>query len=400
MAVNFTIYGGLVQLSGTRIEIKVTNDAITGESPRALLKATSTDGAVPGGPFEDSKPWTMTSDTAGYAVFDFSEYFDAPVDYDFTYPYGDAVAVKHALRAFDLDILAGASYIDDDEESETYGEKQETWQDAANAVSIRILKGGLSQHRQSVYAENESTFYADFIQGNKFLTYRPDKQKIAYAQPVRLWYLLPGTESVTYDLKVVYTAADGTETTLTYPVDLDPDGLYEFVLDPVKHGIPSDAQKFVVYLASGETLITEQRTFVIDSKDYEKNTFLFFTNSLGGIDDLWFTGAVKFSLSASGETGSVELDRSATQKDRSVMVTSSSGSRKWFVYPGNRLTEDDMDYLQDFIYSRQKWLVLNGYIIPVNLELDEFELTDSIADLVINEELEFELTEAHSNNYF
>ncbi len=400
MAVNHSIYGGIVQLSGNRVEIEVLNDDLKGESPRALLKAISTDGAVAGGPFIDSKPWTVQQDESGKAIFDFSEYLDAPVDYGFTFPYGESIAVKHPLRAFDLNILAGASYIDNVPASADYGKKLELWQNEANAVSIRILKGGMSQQRQAQYKESGLNFYQDFIQGNKWLTHRPDNQRISYNQPVRLWYLLPGAETVHYQLVLIYWRPGAQSVVTTFDVDLDPDGLYEFVLDPAKLNLPEDITQFTVFLADGYTTIGESRTFIIDPEFYENNTYLFAANSLAGIDDHWFTGAVKLLLNTDGENGIQALDRNATTKDRSVVVTSKSGSRKWSIFPGNRLNVAEMESLQDLLYSKFIWLVWNNQIVPVNLENGEFELTGTMRDLIINDELELVFIEANQNNHF
>jgi len=403
MAINHSIYGGPVQLSGNLVEIEVTNNDIKGESPRALLKAISTDGAVPGGPFKDSRDWRPLDppvEGSGKAIFDFQEYLDAPTKYNFTHPYGEPIAIKHPLRAFDIDILAGASYIDNVLASATFGKKIELWQDVAAAVSIRILKGGMSQDRQAQYNESATNFYQDFIQGNKFLTHRPNFQRISYMQPVRLWYLLPETEPVTRSLKVEYLTAASELVELDFEITLDPDGLYEFVLDPAKLGLPADAKQFAVFQFDGETQIGERRTFIIDPKHYENNTFLFFANSLAGIDDTWFTGAIKLLMNSEGETGVQQLDRNATTRDRSVIETKSTGSRKWSIFPGNRLNVAEIEALQDFIYSRFRWLVWEGRVIPVNLERGEFELTNTMRDLIINDELEFVLTEGHSNNHF
>lgn len=407
MTINHSIYGGIVQLSGNRVEIEVTNDDIKGESPRALLKAISTDGAVAGGPFVDSRPWLPLDPAvagSGKAIFNFQEYLDAPTDYNFTHPYGEPIAIKHPLRAFDIKILAGASYLDNDPThvpplENTYGKKIELWQ-AGDGIPIRILKGGLSQDRQAQYNEAATNFYQDFIQGNKFLTHRPNFQHISYMQPIRLWYLLPETAQVTRSLVVEYTTSTGLVNVLSFEITLDPDGLYEFILDPVKLGIPEDAKQFKVYQSAAETVIGDVRTFIIDSTYYENNNFLFFANSLSGIDDLWFTGAVKLLINSAGETGIQPLDRNATTRDRSVVETQSTGSRKWSVFPGNRMSVADMESLQDFIYSKFRWLVWNGRIIPVNLERGEFELTNTMRDMIINDELEFVLVEAHSNNHF
>ena len=258
----------------------------------------------------------------------------------------------------------------------------------------------MSQDRQAQYNEAATNFYKDFIQGNKFLTHRPNFQHISYMQPIRLWYLLPETAQVTRSLVVEYTTSTGSVNVLSFEITLDPDGLYEFILDPVKLGIPEDAKQFKVYQSAAETVIGDVRTFIIDSTYYENNNFLFFANSLSGIDDLWFTGAVKLLINSEGETGIQPLDRNATTRDRSVVETQSTGSRKWSVFPGNRMSVADMESLQDFIYSKFRWLVWNGRIIPVNLERGEFELTNTMRDMIINDELEFVLIAAHSNNHF
>jgi hypothetical protein len=101
-----------------------------------------------------------------------------------------------------------------------------------------------------------------------------------------------------------------------------------------------------------------------------------------------------------GETGLQTLDRNATTRDRQVVVTGKSGSRKWSIFPGNRLDVAEIEALQDLIYSKFIWLVWKGRTIPVNLENGEFELTDTMRDMIINNELEFIFTEANQNNHF
>jgi len=409
--INHSIYGGIVQLSGNSVEIEVTNDDIKGESPRALLKVISIDGAVPGGPWPESKEW-LPLDTpvegSGKAIFDFQEYFDAAVKYSFTFPYGDAVAVKHPLRAFDLSLLAGCSYIDNDithytpdnPETNTYGTKMIFWQAVENAVPIRILKGGISQHQKSLYNEAGTNFYQDFIQGNKFLTNRPDNQKIAYDQPLRLWYIIPETEQVLRQLIVEYTDSTGAVTVLSEDITLDPDGEYEFILDPAKWGIPADAKQMSVYQSSGGVQVGEKRTFIFDSKYYENSTFFFFSNSKSGIDDFWMTGAIKTGLPIESKTGIQTLGRDAVTQNRGVVVTGKAGSRKWTIFLGNRLSVDDMEALQDLLYSKNVWIVWKGQTVPVNLEDGDFNLTDTMRDLLINDELELVFNEGHKNSYY
>jgi len=406
--INHSIYGGIVQLSANNVEIEVTNDDIMGESPRALLKVISTDGAVAGGPFIDSKEWIEQDDDTWLAIFDFQEYFDAPVDYGFTFPYGNDIAIKHPLRAFDLSILAGCSYIDNDithytpdvPETNTYGTKIELWQAVENAVPIRILKGGISQHQKSLYNEAGINFYQDFIQGNKFLTNRPNNQRIAYDQPLRLWYMLPETEQVSRQLIVEYISATGETVVLSENITLDPDGEYEFILEPVKWGIPADAVQMSVYQSSGGVQVGEKRTFIFDSKYYENSTFFFFSNSKSGIDDFRMTGAIKTGLPIESKTGIQTLGRDATTKNRGVVVTGKTGSRKWSIFPGNRLTADEMEALQDLLYSKFVWIVWKGQTVPVNLEDGDFELTDTMKDLFINDDLELVFTEGHKNSHF
>ena len=409
--INHSIFGGIVQLSGNSVEIEVTNDDVKGESPRALLKVISTDGAVAGGPFIDSKEWIALDvpvEGSGKSIFDFQEYFDATVNYGFTFPYGDDIAVKHPLRAFDLSILAGCSYIDNDithytpdvPETNTYGTKIELWQSVENAVPIRILKGGISQHQKSLYNEAGTNFYQDFIQGNKFLTNRPNNQKIAYDQPLRLWYIIPETEQVSRQLIVEYIDSTGATTVLSYDITLDPDGEYEFILDPAKLGIPADAVQMSVYQSDGGVQVGEKRTFLIDSQYYENNTFFFFSNSKSGIDDFWMTGAIKTALPIESKTGIQTLGRDAVTQNRSVVVTGKTGSRKWSIFPGNRLSVEDMEALQDLLYSKFVWIVWRGQIVPVNLEDGDFELTDTMRDLTINDELELTFTEGHKNSHY
>lgn len=393
MAVDFTIYGGLVQLSGTTIEIEVTNDDVQGDSPRALLRATSQVDAttgkdqIEGGPFEDSKSWTD-----GMAIFDFSEYFDAPAKFAFTYPGSSTLAIKHPSRAFNLDILAGESHEDEN------GDKQENWQDAGNAVAIRILKGGLSQWAQAKYNEAGTNFYEDFILGNKFLTDRPDNQKISPSQPVRLWYLLPGEDPVDYNLVVDYIDAAGDENIVNHAITIDPDGLYEFVVDPASLGLPTGVKQYTIYLADGDTQITDSRTFIIDYSYYTgNNTFVLFSNRYSGIDDAWFTGEVKLIMPHQAETGQQKLDRTATTQDPSLIVTSQTGQRKWTIAPGNRISKQQALHLQDLIYAKHRWLLVDGEIIPVTLESGDKNITDTANPIYGDQTLTF--VEAHQN-YF
>ncbi len=387
-----TVPAGTFHLSGNPIRVLIAGASAPAGAIdyKILLKVTSVDGVLTGGPFVDA----IAPDGSGDAEFDVSGVVDQPMDKSFEWPllgglnpYGD--------QTIDINFTPGERYIDED------GELVENFGTAS--ATHYVIKGGVSFKQLGVYYDESSSFYAEFVTGSKFLTRMPLRQTVHPYQPVKLWLLASGSGSTTMYCKGYYD--DGTTYTKSYSYTLYVNILHELNglayhwdatnLKPVKNGA-----KLLYYEIWGDGT-GEVRTFVVDHNYYEYCNFLFAANSLGGIDCIWLRGNFERGFSTEMVTAIKPWRYANTQKDRTRIISSRAGRRTWKINTGYK-SKDEMIALTDILLSRQVWLLEDagsyngGTLYPVIIANSESVLTDSMRDL---NNLEIELEEAHDNQY-
>lgn len=383
MALTITIPNGLVQLTGNPVYITVAGGSVPVGSTgyKLLLKVTSTDGKLKPVPPDGIVP------VAGSATFDISGYVDQPVTAVFQWPLS-GIKKEYATQAFNITVEAGEYYIDSD------GEEVETW--SAVTEDMQLLKGGLSPRQVAALRDAGSDFYTAYIIGGKWLTARPQSEKVHPTQPVKLWYLPATDNTVNFRVKGFYD--DGTDDTVDTEVILDPDKLYEFNCNPAQSGLELEPTgKRMLYFDVSLVGESETRRFVFDWTYCERPVFLMFANTFGGVDDVFFSGYLRDGFNTQGETSNRPPQITDTVFTPTLINVNRTGQNRWVVNTGwKSITE--LQFYRDLLISKQAWFLYRNItqtttsIIPVIIDAGDFTLFDRKEDLY---SLEIAFSEAH-----
>lgn len=378
MALTLNIPNGPVQLSGNRVQAEVTTDLVQGTLYRLLLKVSSADDSFPVG--TDA----IEPDADGMALFDLRNRVSMPVDYEFAWPLSGDVIIKRPQLARKVIVDIGESFIPDSPP------KQVNW--AGLNTEILILKGAISKHDQAKYNESGKTFYSEYIEAGRFLTNMPHNQRVSPSQPLKLWFITKETTNQEVALMIRYTNLDGTTGVLDLYGTIEPDAMYEICADCASLGIEASAIDYYdISLEVDGTAISEIRRFTIDHTWYETNTYIFYSNRVGGIDSMWFPGEVKASHPTEAQTSERNNRTTDTQKRATIEVDYKAGYRKWVINSGYRSILEQED-LRELLESCNVWFVAGNDIIPAILEAGDNELYDTAEDL---QNCELTFREAH-----
>jgi len=192
MAVTAQILDGDVQLTGIRSRIKVSGGVQPANTIeyKYLLKVIDVDGKLLAPPDPDA----IAPDSAGEAEFNISGIVDQPVKAVFQHP-ASGPFVEYPTQAFSVKVQPGETYVDDDPNSENYGEIVEVW--GTESSAFQFLKGGMSQRQIAMFEASDTNFYQTYLMGGKFLTHRPWGDFVHPVQPVKLWFIPVSSVSAT-----------------------------------------------------------------------------------------------------------------------------------------------------------------------------------------------------------
>jgi len=391
MSITAEILGGAVQLTGNPAWIRLSG----GSQPdgtsdyKLLLKVISQDGKLDGAPFIDA----IAPDSNGQAMFNISGYVDKPVNALFQYPPGGAV-VSYPTQAFNVQVQPGESYIDSD------GVLQENWFSTSDI--IQFLKGGSNPRQIAKWESESSNFYEQYLVNGRFLTPRPWGEFVIPGQPVKLWFMVVQNKSTTFNVTAYYT--DGTSESYSTTVTLNTDNLYEFNCNPVHLGIALQNQNnskinyFDVWLGPQGTEISDSRRFQFDHRYFERPLYLFYANSMGGIDDMFFGGYTREIVDTETNVVYKPQQTGDTIYNPTLIVNNKEGKNIWRLNTGFRPT-DQLPDLRDLLVSRQAWLVYPNkaqtsyQFTPVIVEPGSLEIIDRKEDLT---QITLDVSEAHT----
>ncbi len=378
MAITVNIKGGNVQLSDNPIEIECSGAvAPAGSSDyKILFKVISSD--LFGAPFEDAK----SPDSTGKATFNISAYADQPVRKVFQYPVA-GVYVEYDSQAFHVQVQAGEYWLDEN------GVINEVW-GAVNATEITILKGGTNPRQISAMAGIGTSFFDLYVAGNKWLTTRSWGDQIHPDQHVKLWFIVNEAKSATLNVRTTYS--DGSNQLFTSAaVNMITGKLYEFNCNPSLHGVSleneagSKAYFMDAWLDFSGTL-SESRRFHFDWRYIQRPVFLFFANSLGGIDDVYFSGVVKEKFESEGATAEFPYRTSDTVFDATLQPSGKVGQNVYVMNTGYKGDSTQIFY-RDLLLAKQVWhLYYNNqhvpaFIVPVLPEVGSYDIISWKDDL-------------------
>jgi hypothetical protein len=358
---------------------------------KILLKVTSTDGLLVGGPFVDA----IAPDVSGNASFDISGLVDQPMDKVFEWPLIGGLN-PYSAQTYDIKFTPGERYIDSN------GDIQSAY--GADSETNYIVKGGVSFNALGIYYDETNSFYDEFVTGMKFLTRFPTSQVVHPYQPVKMWLLSPSANSTYINIKAHYddgsiyhyTASTTLYKEIIHEINCLPYHADSANMPPVKND-SSKMSKYEVWIGG----MSVHQMFVVDHNYHENCNYLFFANSLGGIDCVWLSGHVEKGFSSEMVTAIKPWTATSGAKNRTKIISNRAGRRTWKINTGWK-SIGEMTAMSDMLLSRQVWLledagVFNeGTIYPVIITNSSSLLMSTMKDL---NELELELEEAHDNAY-
>lgn len=395
MAITATLAGGAVQLTGNPIRVTVAGASVPSGATNyhLLLKITSEDGKLHKAPYYDAK----RPDEYGEALFEIQGYLDQPVKKSFQFPIAATVATYPA-QTFSVKVQPGERYIDES------GDEKENWGTASS--SFRVLKGGFNPRQIAAMKLDSSTFYTKYISGGKFLTPRPWGDYVHWKQPVKLWFMPASNASASLKVEAVYAAGDTTIHTTS--VALNTDYLYELNCHPSRLGLPqistagNTMQFFDVWLESGGSNVSDKRRFTIDQEYCEAPYFMLFANSLGGIDDVYFSGRRKTGFDTSGQTAARPPRADDTIFEATVEVSDKTGHNTFTLNTGWKSTTS-LEHMRDLLVAKQVWFLYEelaslkkAHIMPVVISAGENMLFDRQEDLF---SMDITFREAHESAF-
>ena len=392
MALSLSVPAGSFHLSGNPLWVKIegASPPAGSTSYKVLLRIISVDGDLAGAPFVDGK-----APAAGTAWFNVSGYVDQPLEKRFEWPlFGGFNPYGEDTRV--VTFQAGQTYVDENDNL------VESWEVASDGYFV--VKGGVGPRVMGQYNDSGSSFYSDFVQGGKFLTWMPLSQVVHPWQPVKLWLLAAQGVNAALHIKAFYQ--DGSTGEWVNSHDLYKDIMHEINCLPYHSGwdtmppVKPDGTRmtrFEVWIEG----VTEKRTFVLDHAWHEQCNFLFALNSLGGVDVIWLSGEVVMGFDTRSVEATRQFSRTGSRKERTVVVASRTGRRTWKINSGWK-SAAEMLALMDCLLTKQAWLLADaadyntGTLYPVNIANTSSRLVDTSADL---QSVEIELVEGHDSQY-
>ena len=388
-----TVTGGAVQLTGNPVVINCAGGSVPSGAFEymIMLRVLSPDGKLEGAPLIDA----ITPNPDGTAIFDISAILDQPHEMVFDNNYVSK-AIEYPLRAFNIQVQPGERYIN------SQGILVENWFTVSSV--FQMIKGGLSPRQNAMMKAIGQTYYSKYIAGKKFLTPRPQGDVVHPNQPVKLWLMVVANYQALFKIKVFYS--DGTDATATTELILNTDSLYELNCNPALHGLALEPayNKKILYFDVWVDLLayqTDTRRFQIDWNYCERPYFLFFANSLGGIDDIYLSGFGIDAFSVTGTQAYRPVRTTDTVYTPTIVSPNKAGQNKWKINSGWK-SIPTIQFYRDLMLSKQAWFMYpnisntSRIIVPVIIE--------SVSEEMINRQddrwnIDIEFSEAHSSRF-
>lgn len=256
-----------------------------------------------------------------------------------------------------------------------------------------VMMGGLSKYK---FAEID--FFGTYLPTNKnFMTWAPTTKPVDRNQDDYLNFFIYDVDTVTLKLKLLcYYDDDTTETdtskTITgvlygqlYQIPAGPNNSGALLVNPAKTLVKYDLS----ILDQSDVVISEVRTYVLDSFTHPRKRLFMFLNSLGAFEILRFTGMAETQVDVSKEEIVKFLPVTYEQADGEREVNNAtmrtSGSY------GSGLFDDEnaaawLDYMKDFLLSKRVYLIDGSALIPVVVQGGTFPMN---ADQVYEKAIRF-----------
>ena len=241
------------------------------------------------------------------------------------------------------------------------------------------IQAGLSNQD---FANHGDTFWSEFqTQKRKFLTWRPQTQKVSAGQEEYLHFPLnisPTPSEIR--LRVRFRNYGEEPTAAVTVMSLENAPMYSLVSAPVGPDIVGMSDEYTYYdvwLADQNNYrLTEVRTYELDTTHQPYARCLLFRNSLGGWDTLRLTGKAQGVLGVSQNTARRLREKRSNMEFSELLVINTEGSRSLTVSTGYMSTEAiaRLRWLDELLLTEQCYIMGTRGHEPVQV------LTNSLID--------------------
>lgn len=271
--------------------------------------------------------------------------------------------------------------------------------DIANIINV--VKGGVASMNQSqdFFRNMNSTLDpASWLPGGgNFLTWRPAPQQLLPTQWSWVYYLstIPGQQKLDYAVQYL----DGTSASIPggnlenaqpsvpsyqYRAWCIPVGLPQLALDPDGKGV----KRFAVNVRNTLTnVLYATRNYIVDARPYYDLVFLYYRNSVGGLESLAMRGDVELS----GDTEKGEYEQSSATPANSDGQNPYYDSRlrpKWKLNTGY-ISRKEREGLLEVYNTTFAALLLNGQWCQLRIppqKVEPYLLSDNLHNMSIEVE--------------
>lgn len=235
-----------------------------------------------------------------------------------------------------------------------------------------VLLGGLSK-----FAWADADYFGTFLPtAKKFMTWAPVEKQVDRNQEDYLNFFVYALSTTTLNLRIKAYFDDNTNTTVTVmtKVGVAYGQLYQIPAGPVNAGVhlitpAKTVTKYELWLTDqADAVISEVRTYRLDAVSHPRRRLFMFLNSLGAYEVLRFTGAATMTTEVSKEqvVKFLPVDYAALDGEMETfgaqLRESSSFSTGYF---DDKLAAAWLDYMKDFLLSRQVYDVTDGKRRPI-----------------------------------
>ena len=311
---------------------------------------------------QDAKP----VDGSGNAVFNFSEYLGALLDFDvsphFTYPFDPGTLIK-TFKNYVLEFYSG------------FAEKFDGVVQKIHYDTLRnALSGGLNRETLVFYNAHGTDFFSTPANLRTFMSWAPLVKTTGKSVPEKLFFYVsdkPGYSYVNLMVSVYFT--DGTNEAGSWVAEYSvvANDVLECSVGYGQLGFATDyPTKTVAYwkvwlAVEGEDDYSEVRTFIIDPVQYENERVFLFQNSWGrAYDVVRFTGNSTLSLTLESTTGnsqSIEPYTSFNAPSRKFESSETQGMKT----NSGWVSREMKDFFREMLLSRQVFELKDNLLYPI-----------------------------------
>jgi hypothetical protein len=225
-------------------------------------------------------------------------------------------------------------------------------------------------------------FFATYLPANKkFMSWAPLHKQVDRLQEDYLNFFIYDVATVELNLIIKVYFDDDTDQTATvvtqavsfqylYQLPAGPQNTGALLVNPAKNVV-----KYELWLTDqADAVISEVRTYVLDTVTHPRKRLFMFLNSLGTYEVLRFTGVAEFSTDVVKDNILKFLPYSYAALDGEMEVNNSTLQEGGSYSSGylNDYSREWLDYLKDFLLSRRVYDVTDGQRRPVMVQGGNF----------------------------